>query len=229
MATIGYCHDCGAWVTLPDDLTCPNGHPAARVNGWYDAATGQPLASAAPAPAVPVPATPAASTAAPAPVPAGPAASTAAPATSAAPLPPSRSAFLTAMMATVATNPAYTAEWGSDTDMTMTSNPVDGAWGAGTKRVEYAAALKAVEADRTVYFWEMLKERSSGMTFGTFETESYTTVGMRRSGTKKEAVMGPGSASWEWGYGTLRALVEDVAARHGFTVRVVLTRHAASW
>jgi hypothetical protein len=111
----------------------------------------------------------------------------------AVPLPPSRSAFLTAMMAAIATNPTYTAEWGSDTDMTIASNPVDGAWGAGTKRVEYSAALKAVEADRTVYFWEMLKERSSGMTFGTFETESYTTVGMKRSGTKMEAVIGSGA------------------------------------
>jgi hypothetical protein len=144
-------------------------------------------------------------------------------------MPPSRSAFLNALMATIASGPAYTAAWGTDTDMTIESNPVDGAWGVGKKRVEYSAALKAVEADRTVFFWEMLKERTSGMSFGTFESESYTTVGKRRSGTKKEAVIGPGSASWEWGYGTLRALVEEVAARHGFTVRVVLTRHAASW
>jgi hypothetical protein len=215
MPTIGYCHDCGAWVTLTADLSCPKGHPAARVNGWYDGETGRPVvpsaspgASAA-APAVPVPAV--------------------APSLSAAPLPPNRSAFLTALMATVSSNLAYAAAWGVDTDMTIESNPVEGAWGSGTKRVEYSAALKAVEADRTVYMWELLKERSSGISFGTSGSESYTTVGVERSGTKREAVMGPGSASWEWGYGTLRALVEEVAARHGFTVRVVLTRDAASW
>jgi hypothetical protein len=211
MATIGFCHDCGAWVTLAGDASCPAGHPAASVNGWYDGETGQPAVPAgadavAPAASAPV-----------------------VPATSSTPLPPSRTAFLTALMATVASNPAYNATWGTDTDMTIESNPVDGGWGVGTKRVEYSAALKAVEADRTVYLWELLKERTSGISFGTFESESYTTVGAKRSGTKKEAVVGPGSASWEWGYGTLRALIEEVAARHGFTVRVVLTRHAAAW
>jgi hypothetical protein len=206
MPTMGYCHDCGAWITAGADGSCPAGHPAARVNGWYDSETGQQLAApgAPTAPAPPAAVAPVA-------------------------LEASRSAFLTDLMAAFASNPAYTAAWGTDTDMVVASNPVDGSWGLGHKRVEYTAALKAVEAERTVYFWELLKERSSGMTFGTFESETYTQVGLKRSGTKKEAVVGPGSASWEWGYGTLRALIEDVAARHGFTVRVVLTRRSASW
>jgi len=201
MPTIGYCHDCGAWVTVGEDMSCPNGHAAARVNGWYDSVTGLPLEAgdsvhrAAPPVAMEV----------------------------------SRSAFLTDLMATFAANPAYTAAWGENTDMTVESNPVDSSWGFGSKRVEYSAVLKAVEADRTVYFWELLKERSTGMTFGTMESESYTQIGMKRSGTGDEAFVGPGSVSWEWGYGTLRKLIEEVAARHGFTVRVVLTQHAASW
>jgi hypothetical protein len=144
-------------------------------------------------------------------------------------LTPSRSAFLTDLMATFASNTAYTAAWGTDTDMTIASNPVDGSWGAGHKRVEYSAVLKAVESDRTVYFWEMLKERSSGLAPGTFESETYTQVGSKRSGTKKEAAIGPGSTSWEWGYGTLRALIEQVAVRHGFMVKVVLAKHSASY
>ncbi len=127
----------------------------------------------------------------------------------------SRTAFLTDLIGTFASNEAYTAEWGVDTDMTIASNPVHGTWGTGKKRIEYSAALKAVEADRTVYFWEMLKEASGG-----FE---------KPSGKKAETVIGPGSTSWEWGYGTQRALVEDVAARHGFTVRVVLDRRSATW
>jgi hypothetical protein len=144
-------------------------------------------------------------------------------------LEPSRTAFLTDLMTTFMANPAYSAEWGTDTDMVVSSNPVDGTWGMGKKRVEYTAALKAVEPERIVYFWEMLKERSSGFSFGTFETETYTTFGKKRDGTKTEMAVGPGSASWEWGYGTQRALVEEVAARHGFNVKVVLMRHAATW
>lgn len=201
MATIGYCHDCSQWVSVAPDWSCPNGHPAARVNGWYDSETGQPVTPPTPeAPAVP-----------------------------AAAAGGTRAAFLTDLMAVLCTEPGYHAEWGSDTDVTITSNPVDARWGAGHKKAEYAAALKAVEAERVVYFWEMLKERSQGMTFGTFESETYSTVGLKRSGTKHEATFGPGSTSWDWGYGTLRTLVESVAVRHGFTVHVVLNRRAASW
>jgi len=205
MAIVGYCHDCGAWVNLGGDWGCPNGHAAARVNGWYDSVTGQSVVPAAdPVADVPVaqPATPAAGT---------------------------RTGFLTDLVATIANENGYHAEWGSDTDVVITSNPVDARWGAGHKRAEYNAALKVVEQERTVYFWEMLKERSQGMTFGTFESETYSTVGMKRSGTKHEAAIGPGSNSWQWGYGTLRTLVEEVAARHGFTVRVVLARRSATW
>jgi hypothetical protein len=203
MATIGYCHDCGQWVNVEADLSCPNGHPAARVNGWYDSETGQAV-------------TPAVTAAQPAEAPVTASGGT-------------RAAFLTDLMTALSAEHAYSATWGSDTDLTITSNPVDARWGAGHKRAEYTAALKVAEPEHTVYFWEMLKERSQGISFGTLETESYSTIGAKRSGTKREATIGPGSTSWEWGYGTLRRLVEDVAARHGFTVRVVLTRRAAAW
>lgn len=119
---------------------------------------------------------------------------------------PNRDAFLRDLMTTFASNPAYTAVRGTDTDMEISSNPVDPRWAAGKKRVEYTAVLKVADHERTVHFWELLKNRSD---------------------TEIEAGMGPGSTSWEWGYGTLRALVEDVAARHGFMVRVALNRHAA--
>jgi hypothetical protein len=144
-------------------------------------------------------------------------------------LEPSRTAFLTDLMATYASNSAYTAVLGADTDLTISSNPIDGTWSAGEKRVEYAAALKAVEVDRTVYFWETLAEKSSGPSLGAPGSEPSAVIGTGRPGTNAEAGVGPGSASWEWGYGTQRALVEDVAARHGFVLKPVLAREFATW
>jgi hypothetical protein len=193
------------------------------VNGFYDSATGQPVGdqgapvavAAAESPAAAPPEAPVIT-----PAPGAPASAAAA---------GTRVGFLTDLMAAFSDSPSYTAEWGADTDMTIASNPLDGTWGVGKKRAEYSAALKVSEPDRAVTFWEILKERSSGMTFGTFESETYTTFGTKRSGTKKEKVIGPGSGSWEWGYGTTRKVVEDIAARHGFAVRVVLTRHSATW
>ena len=214
MPIVGYCHECAEWVWVAADRSCPKGHPASRVNGWYDSETGQPLEPAAASPATPAPVQGAVEPVAP--TPSATAAGT-------------RVGFLTDLMTAFAQNPAYSAAWGSDTDMTIANNPIDATWGVGKKRTEYTAALKVSETDRAIYFWELLKEHSSGFTLGTFESESYSTVGMKRSGTKKEAVVGPGSASWEWGYGTTREVVEEVAARHGFAVHVVLTRRAASW
>jgi hypothetical protein len=200
MPTIGYCHDCNAWVRVDTAWNCPNGHPAARVNGWHDSETGEPaVRDAASSPA------------------------------SGAPAGGTRDAVLTDLMGALSENRAYTPAWGPDTDMTISSNPVDPSWGGGHKRAEYAAALKVGEAERTVYFWESLKERGSSLPSGVLAAEAPAGLGATPSGARQEAPIGPGSTSWEWGYGTLRRLVEDVAARHGFIVRVVLTRAAAAW
>lgn len=63
--------------------------------------------------------------------------------------------------------------------------------------------MKAVEAERTIYYWETLKE----------------------SGT------GPNGAAMkaDWGYAAARRIVEDVAARHGWQVKVVLKKNSAQW
>ncbi len=213
MPIVGYCHECAEWVWVAADRSCPKGHPASRVNGLYDSATGQPVGDqGAPVAAVEAPVE--------APIVDAPESAAAV---------GTRVGFLTDLMAAFSDSPSYTAEWGADTDMTIASNPLDGTWGVGKKHAEYSAALKVSEPDRAVTFWEILKERSSGMTFGTFESETYTIFGTKRSGTKKEKVIGPGSGSWEWGYGTTRKVVEDIAARHGFAVRVVLTRNSATW
>jgi len=218
MPNAGYCHECQAYVWLTPDWGCPKGHPAARVNAWYDSATGQPLTPPQPAPAPPAPA-PVAPVPAPAPTP-----------IAVAPVAGTRDSFLTDLMGTFAQYPGYAVAWGSDTDMTVSNKVADANLGTVKKKVDYEAALKAVEADRTVYFWEILKEKGSGLSFGGIESESYSTFGAKRYGTKKEVVIGAGGvASVEWDYGRTRAIVESVAARHGFGVKVVLNRKKASW
>lgn len=126
------------------------------------------------------------------------------------------------LMGAFAANPAYTAALGADTDVTIASNPVHASWGTGDERMEYAAALKAVESDKTVYFWETLRPRSSG---GLASGDHVAA----EKGAQAGADTGPGSASWEWGYGTLRRMVDELAVRNGFTVKVVLSRSAATW
>jgi hypothetical protein len=210
MATAGWCATCGAYVYCDPDGSCVNGHPAGGVTNHYDPDTGAAVAPPVPAPAAPAPA---------------PASATAAPATG------TRDAVLMAVMAAFSAYPGYTVAYGPGTDITIANTVADAAWSTGKKKVEYAAALKAVESERTLYFWEMLKEKGGGLSFGTMESESYTTFGAKRSGVTKEVVIGPGGTAidYSWDYGQTRAIVESAAAQHGWKVKVVLNKSKAMW
>jgi hypothetical protein len=234
MARAGYCHDCQAYVYLDDAWRCPAGHAPERVNAWYDPETGQaitpPSAGPPAAPATPPPAAPE-----PAVVPTAPAAEPA-PGPSAAPAPaPSaaaegRDTVLQAIMAAFAQYPGYAVAYEPGTDIAIHNVVADGSYGSGVKKVEFEAILKAVEQERTVYYWEMLKEKGAGMSLGGFESESYSTFGTKRSGTKKEVLVGPGgSVAWDWDYAKTRQIVEAVAAQHGWKVKTVLRKGAAQW
>lgn len=217
MPTAGFCSDCGANVWLDERWSCPSGHGWDKTSGWYDPDTGAAVTPpwvSAPAPAEPASAEPAP-----------------APAADAAPAPGTRAALLADMLATFAQYPGYTAAYGTDTDIAIDNEVARASWGTGKKKVEFTAAMKADEAQRTLYYWEMLKESGGGLSFGTFESESYGISGMKRSGKKKETVIGPGGVamSYDWDYGATRRIVESVAERHGFRVKVVLLRKGACW
>ncbi len=209
MPIVGYCHECAEWVPVAEDWSCPQGHPAAHVNGWYDSETGEPADPPRPSDE-----------------PEAPARSTSGPATP-ADASGTRVGFLADLTAAFALSPSYSASWGTDTDLIIASNPVDGMWGTGEERTEYAAALKVSEVDRTVYFWELLREQASRLALAPFDSENHFSRGAAQG--PAAAAIGHGSTPWEWGYGTTRAVVEEVATRHGFTVRMVLSRRAATW
>lgn len=142
-----------------------------------------------------------------------------------------RTALLADILAEIGQHAGYRAAYGTDTDITIDNTVADASWSTGKKKVSYEAIMKAVEEECVLYFWEMLKESSSGLSFGTMESESYTTSGMKRWGKTKETVIGPGGvvADYEWDYGKTRQLVESVCARHGFRLKVVLRKGSARY
>ena len=127
--------------------------------------------------------------------------------------------------------PGYTVQYGTDTDIVIGNQVADASWGTGKKKIEYSAVLKAVEPERTVYFWEILKEKGAGLSFGGLESESYSTFGTKRSGATKEVVLGPGGVEMNasWDYGATRQIVEGVAQQNGWTVKTVLKKSAAQY
>jgi hypothetical protein len=220
MARAGYCHDCGAYVWLGDDWRCPQGHARERANAWYDSDTGQALAPpwvAAAAQAVGSESLTPEPVAGPAPTPVAAGAA-------------SRVDLLHAILAAFAAYPGYQVRYGTDTDVLIDNKVADGSYGTGKKKVEFEAIMKAVEPDLTVFYWEILKEKGAGISMGGFESESYSTFGAKRSGTKKELLMGPGGVvAYEWDYGKTRQIVEATAAQHGWKVKTVLKKSSAKW
>ena len=200
MALAGFCRGCGQYVWLNEQWGCVNGHPWTEIGNWYDAATGTPvtpywlqptpIAVTEPAPTpVPIPAP------IPEPSPAPAPASAPAP----APAPSDRLTLLADVLATLGQYPAYAAQYGTDTDIVLTSVAPAAAEQAGQKRVDFSAIVKAVEAELTMYYWDML-------------TES-----------------GDVAAEYPWDYTTTRGMVEDVAGRHGWSVKTVLQKESAQW
>lgn len=225
MPVAGWCRQCGAYVWVDQAWACPAGHPASEVSNHYDPDTGaavappwqQPAAPAvAPQPAAPQPPAP---QPAPAPTPA-PAASGVA----------TREALLAAILAAVSAYPGYNAHYGTETDIVLDNQVADMDWGTGAKKVQFEAAMKAVEQEHTLYYWEVLKESGGGVSFGGFEGESYSTFGGKRWGKTAETVIGPGGTqSFSWDYAQTRRIVEATAAQLGWRTKTVLRKSSAKW
>ena len=230
MAVAGFCNQCRRNVWLNDSWGCVNGHGWDQIRDWYDPASGtavtpywlKPAASAEPAPE-PAETAPEPSGDAPSPAPAVPAAAPTGPA--------SRIDLLAEILATFAKYPGYRVQYGTDTDVTIDNDVADEAWAGGQMKVGYTAVLKAVEPEATVYVWELLKEQKTGLSFGQVDSESYSTVGARRSGKTREVVVGPGGAVADvaWDYGATRSIVESVTTSMGWRLKTVLRKSAAQW
>jgi hypothetical protein len=230
MGTAAWCGVCQQFVWVDTSGACVNGHPGTALSGHYDTDTGQPIVppvAVAPAPA-PAPVASAEPVATPAPqVAAQPAAEVAAqPAAQPAATPGTRLGLLADVLETFAQYPDYTVGYGTDTDVLIHNEIARANWGIGKKKVEYRAMMKAVEAERVLYFWEMLKEEGAGLSFGGVETENTTTFGGKRWGVTKEKIIAPGGTvvDYTWDYAQTRRIVEAIAAKHGFAVKVVLRK-----
>jgi hypothetical protein len=188
-----------------------------------------PVAMPEPVPAIPAP-VPEPEPVVPAPIP-EPVGAAPAPAPAPASAASDRLKLLADMLAAFAQYPSFNAQYGTDTDIVVDNQIVNANWGAGNKKVEYSAVMKAVEPELTLYFWEIVKESSAGLSFGTAEAETYSYSGKTRSGVQKMMIIGADGqpVEWEWDYAATRSIVEDVAARHGWKTKVVLQKRSAQW
>ena len=200
MAIAGFCRQCNQNVWCDAQGNCTNGHPVSEVSNWYDPDTGQRFDFVAP-----------------------PSAPPAAPGTG------SSQAVVAEIAQALLAKTGYTVTGGTNTDLVIGSEVAGANWITGKKKVTYSAIMKAEDADRTVYWWEMLQESGGGLSFGTMGSESTSTFGAKRYGTTREVVIGPGGVAmdYSWDYAATRQLAEEIAARHGFAFKVVMRKKSA--
>jgi hypothetical protein len=99
-------------------------------------------------------------------------------------------------------------------------------------RVEFSACLLAEEAERTVVYWEMIKEVGAGMgLFAGFKVEKYKSDGRTISGTVRETGCGPQGKviDYDWDYARTRGIVERAAKANSWKFSTVLLKRRAMY
>lgn len=127
--------------------------------------------------------------------------------------------------ASIARNPKVVVTRGAKSDLEIAGLLANAGWALGRKKVEYSACVLMKEAERTVVFWEMVKEAGWGMpTFAGFKIETYKTAGNTRAGMEHDEEFGPTGKSidYDWDYALIRRAVESVAKARGWKFNVVL-------
>jgi len=120
---------------------------------------------------------------------------------------------------------------GVDTDIEISNEVTNSRWYSGKKTVTYTARMLLNEEQRTAYYWEMLKESSSGLSFS---------VGFKKKKIKgsevfqqsRERGFAPGSEivyDYQFDYGSLRDALKQLLQSYGWKLKVVIMKGKASY
>lgn len=140
--------------------------------------------------------------------------------------------LLSAIERALAGCPAIKVTRGQKSDMLLESVLADTKWAMGKKKVEYHGALLARAHDRTIVYWESLKEVGAGLQFPFgFKVETYRSDGKTASGQVKEVGWSPGGKglNYGWDYARTRELIEQVARSHGWDFTTALLKRNAEF
>lgn len=136
-----------------------------------------------------------------------------------------REALLRAIEQKLSQYPQLQVTRGSRTDLEIRSLLADHPWSAG-KKVEYSACLLVKEAERTLIYWEMIREVGAGTNgvFAGFKVETYGSDGKTMGGRVQEVGWSPGGRAihHNWDYAQTRSLVEGVARAQGWKLTTTL-------
>lgn len=115
---------------------------------------------------------------------------------------------------------------GVDTDLVISNEVMGKSWATGKKKVSYQARLLLDEPSATAYFWELLKETSSGIQFsiGVEKTRIKGKDLFRSISEKGYGLDGQQVFDYQFDYGSLREALKQMIEQAGWNFKLVLTQ-----
>ncbi len=120
---------------------------------------------------------------------------------------------------------------GSDTDLEISNEVTNSSWYSGKKTVNYAARILLNEQEKTAYYWEMLKETSSGLSFS-MGVQKKKIKGLEVFQQSRERGYAPGGElvyDYQFDYGSLRDAVKQLLQSYGWKLKTVIMKGKASY
>jgi hypothetical protein len=120
---------------------------------------------------------------------------------------------------------------GRDTDLEISNEVTNSSWYSGKKTVTYAARILLNEKDKTAYYWEMLKETSSGISFS-MGIQKKKIKGIEVFQQIRERGYAPGGElvyDYQFDYGSLRDAVKQLLQSYGWKLKTVIMKGKASY
>lgn len=123
-----------------------------------------------------------------------------------------------------------TAKIKTTSDIAVDEEFVDAKWSTGKKKIEYHALALLDETEKTLYFWEATKEKSSGFSFGGSSESSFQS-GMTLFRKVKGIGFGPDGKEFEYtiDLGAITKTFKEAAKDNDWKFKVVLKKDKATY
>lgn len=117
-----------------------------------------------------------------------------------------------------------------DTDFEIKTDFVDATFKGGTKKIEYHAMALVDEEKKAIFFYEMTKDTSSGLSFGSdFESSYQSGVSLSRKIKVTRYGLDGKAVDVEVNLGDISKAFKDTAKEYEYGFKVVLSKGKAMY
>ncbi|MFB0920939.1 MAG: zinc ribbon domain-containing protein [Oscillospiraceae bacterium] len=119
---------------------------------------------------------------------------------------------------------------GGDTDISVFKEFLDAGWSTGNKKTTYEAAIFADESSKTLFMWELTKEKGSGISAGAF-AESTVQSGKTLYRKVKSVQYGPEGKVYEYtlDIGSISKAAKAAVKEQGWRFKTVIHKSKACY